>query len=51
MNTLRSDLDLLKQYLLQQNVEMNIFVNDLLSKYNMQTSHMNDLVQVILTLY
>lgn len=46
INTLRSDLNVFKQYLYQQNLEMDMFTNDLKSKYKIQTSQIHNLVQV-----
>jgi len=46
INKLRSDLNIFKQFILQQNLEINMFTNDLQSKYDMQTSHIQQLIQV-----
>lgn len=35
-----------KQYLHEQNLEMDTFANDLKSKYDMQNSHLQQLFQV-----
>jgi len=46
INKLRSDLNLFKQFILQQNLEINMFTTDLQSKYNIQTSYLQQLIQV-----
>lgn len=46
INKLRSDLNIFKQFILQQNLEINMFTNDLQSKFNIQTSHIQQLIQV-----
>lgn len=46
INKLRSDLNMFKQFILQQNLEINMFTNDLQSKYDIQTSHIQRLIQV-----
>jgi len=50
INKLRSDLNIFKQFILQQNLEINMFTNDLQSKYDIQTSHIQQLIQVSLIL-
>lgn len=48
INTLRSDLKIFKQFLFQETIEINMITNDLKSKYDIQTSHMQQLMQVSL---
>lgn len=43
---MRSDLNIFKQYINQQNLEIKIFTNDLQTKYDIQASHMQQLVLV-----
>lgn len=45
---MRSDLNIFKQYINQQNLEIKIFTNDLQSKYDIQASYMQQLVLVSL---
>lgn len=44
--SLRSDLNTFKQHLLQQHLELDMFANDLKSKYDIQASHLHELFQV-----
>jgi hypothetical protein len=46
ISNLRSDLNIFKQCLMQQNYDMDILTNDLQSKFDVQTSHINQLVRV-----
>lgn len=43
---MRSDLNIFKQYINQQNLEIKTFTDDLQTKYNIQTSQMHQLVHV-----
>lgn len=46
VNALRRDLELIKQCLLQQNFEINMFINDLKTKYDTLTYHLQQVFQV-----
>lgn len=50
ISNLRSDLNIFKQCLIQKNYDMTVLTNDLQSKFDVQTSHINQLVQVNLIL-
>lgn len=47
INKLRSDLNLFKQFILQQNLEIYMFTTDLQSKYNIQTSYLQQLIECV----
>ncbi|XP_025419378.1 RB1-inducible coiled-coil protein 1 isoform X2 [Sipha flava] len=47
ISNLRSDLNIFKQCLMQQNYDMDILTNDLQSKFDVQTSHINQLVRYV----
>lgn len=48
VNRFRSDLNIFKQCIHQQNLEIVMFTNDIKSKYKTQHSYINNLVQVYL---
>lgn len=50
ISNLRSDLKIFKQCLMQQNYEMERLTNDLQLKFDIQTSHIDQLVRVNLIL-
>ncbi|VVC27128.1 Hypothetical protein CINCED_3A022427 [Cinara cedri] len=45
IKTLRSDLNIFKKCVVEQNLDMDTFTNDLQTKYEIQTSHIHKLVQ------